>query len=173
VAEERGARWSCGAADAGLSTATSRLLVLAEQGASLEVRNPPVTHLACFRNPASALGHGIRPHSTALSRTFGAIRQPATPMAGVDFSHCHNVPQQPRGRVLPPSTRQLSGRQGSVPSSFHTSSPSPPYSHEYTRSDKLYLVCSNSLRHARPDTLHILYMQLPSTCGAAYHGPSG
>jgi hypothetical protein len=51
--------------------------------------------------------------------TFGATRQPATSMAGVDFSHCHNVPKQPRGRVLSPSTASR-GRQGSVPSSFHT-----------------------------------------------------
>ena len=45
-------------------------------------------------------------------------------MAGVDFCYCHNVPQQPRGRVLSPPTASR-GRQGSVPSSFHTISSTP------------------------------------------------
>ena len=69
---------------------------------ALQITNSCCSWL-CFRGGGSR-GEQSEATSRPSHGTFGATRQPATSMAGVDFSRCHNVPQGPRGRVLPPST---------------------------------------------------------------------
>jgi hypothetical protein len=75
---------------------------------SLSSRSPPPHPLiAAFSSSDFPPAVGVRPAAlrhTLTHGTFGATRQPATSMAGVDFSHCHIVPQKPRGRVLSPPT---------------------------------------------------------------------